>query len=636
MRPLSGIILGIVCIAAMGRAQEPTPFQSIKPYRALIVVSHWSDPSSVVVDHEKDSFQPVAALLKAWSVPFDVFRLDQQNLDASYLFTRSARIRYGVVIWMADLDSYAPQDLPSLVDAVNAGTGLIVLHSRILDPSLEKILGLRFKDVYTSTDSFTMAQPHFITRELTNEMLGRINHLHNYSTRLWVKPEGAEVLISQGQYPVLTVNQSASGSPAIWMGMLAPSDLRDSALWRGLFQRSMLLSMGYLVRPNVDYSKTYILLEDDWGDIAKAFTTYWRYREPDQEIIQKYLIAPLQKHHAVIGADVCSGFVDRKTRRVVVPWEQKFVDRFGVQQDYPSTYRGLKDAVAAGVMEIQSHGWTHMQPDLESPPGPWWTADPDGLGINDGWWQEFGDPLRHKEVPAIAQRYFMTRSHEELEHDFGQSPLLEMIPGGSWSKSYDNNSPRITAHLGFGMFDINESVFYLDNNLVLDMYGIAPGITDAYDRLIRAGQWPAHSDGPLMIISHDRDIALSPGHSFLEQLFADLPPGLENLTPNQYIGLLHTQIRSSAGGNAWSIAFNFPEPNCRYFAQHPSSWQLWLSDPLLNQLKSLHQVNISIDGKAIDKPAASLFSSDKLILEIPSGTGSHAWSLEAGKDKNQP
>jgi len=32
----------------------------------------------------------------------------------------------------------------------------------------------------------------------------------------------------------------------------------------------------------------------------------------------------------------------------------------------------------AGVLEIESHGWTHMQPDLDSPPGPWWNADLDG------------------------------------------------------------------------------------------------------------------------------------------------------------------------------------------------------------------------------------------------------------------
>src|SRR5436853_313567 len=85
--------------------------------QARNVVEKWSDPSSVLVDHEKDDFQPVAALLKAWSVPFDILRLDQQHLDASYLFDRSGDIRYGAVIWLADLPSYKDQNTVSLEEA---------------------------------------------------------------------------------------------------------------------------------------------------------------------------------------------------------------------------------------------------------------------------------------------------------------------------------------------------------------------------------------------------------------------------------------------------------------------------------------------------------------------------------------
>ncbi len=50
----------------------------LRPYRALLVVERWSDPASQLVDADQDEFQPVAALLQAWSVPFDILRLDQQ------------------------------------------------------------------------------------------------------------------------------------------------------------------------------------------------------------------------------------------------------------------------------------------------------------------------------------------------------------------------------------------------------------------------------------------------------------------------------------------------------------------------------------------------------------------------------
>ena len=59
----------------------------VKPYRVL-VVEQWDDSASVLVDSEKDEFRPVVAVLRAWSPPFDIFRLDRQHLDASYLLDR--------------------------------------------------------------------------------------------------------------------------------------------------------------------------------------------------------------------------------------------------------------------------------------------------------------------------------------------------------------------------------------------------------------------------------------------------------------------------------------------------------------------------------------------------------------------
>src|SRR5207247_10320996 len=67
------------------------------------LVSVWSssdcgglvDVPSFPTRRSSDLFQPVAALLKAWSVPFEILRLDQQHLDVSSLFERSGQVRYG-------------------------------------------------------------------------------------------------------------------------------------------------------------------------------------------------------------------------------------------------------------------------------------------------------------------------------------------------------------------------------------------------------------------------------------------------------------------------------------------------------------------------------------------------------------
>src|SRR5881275_1627595 len=100
-KTLAALVLFFFFVVGPAAGEGRATTWTIKPYRALLIVDRWSDPTSTLVDHEKDDFQPVAALLKAWSVPFDVLRLDQQTLGASYVFERSGRVRYGAVVGVA-------------------------------------------------------------------------------------------------------------------------------------------------------------------------------------------------------------------------------------------------------------------------------------------------------------------------------------------------------------------------------------------------------------------------------------------------------------------------------------------------------------------------------------------------------
>jgi len=598
-----------------------------KPYRALLVVERWNDPSSVLVDHEKDEFQPVAALLKALSVPFDILRLDQQHLDDSYLFDREGHVRYGAVIWVADSSSYSTQNLGSLEEAARAGTSLIVAKSRLLDPALERLLGLKFKATYTATDSLRVTEPHFITRELAGLKMDPLDTSWDFATRLWVDPRGAKVLIAQTVHPALTLNSPREDTAAIWLGAPRLAELRDSPYWRELFLRSLVWSLGYVVQPNVDYAHSLEVEMDDWGTADKGFLSYWRYPEPSEETLREYLIAPLEKRRAVFAANVNTGYVDRKTQRIVSPWTQKFRDAFGVEQDYASTQKGLKAAVKAGVLEIESHGWTHMQPDLESPPGPWWTADLEGEASSDGWYTEFADDRRGIESPAIVQLFHMRRSLEYLQEDFGQR-ALELRPGGSgWSKSQFNNTGRLAAQAGFGLFHAEpDFYYYLDRDLVLDMTGISPQTEASYDRPFHPEQWPAHPEGPVMLLFHDRDIAMQP--QFVSRLLDSLPTNYRTMSVNNYISYLHTEIKSS-DADGWQLTFNFDKHYCAYFESHPSSWVLRFSDPFRQQLEGVKYLDVSVDGKAPTQIKAAEFLHETVTLDLPAGLGSHVWKLQA-------
>src|SRR5438876_10425174 len=110
-----------------------------------------------------------------------------------------------------------------------------------------------------------------------------------------------------------------------------------------------------------------------------------------------------------------------------------------------------------------------MEPDLESPPGPWWTADLAGEGSVVAGYAEIGDQRRGEEVPALVQIYHMQRSLAELQEDFGKQ-ALELKPGNnSWSKSQFNHTAGLAAWVGFGLFHSDEAIYYLDYELVLDV-----------------------------------------------------------------------------------------------------------------------------------------------------------------------
>jgi hypothetical protein len=607
--------------AALG--STPSPAQSpgvFKPYRVLLVVDYWTDPASQVVASEKDSFQPVAALLKAWSVPFDIFRVDQQTFGAGYLFERSGRVRYGAVVWLADASSYANKNVAGLADAVAAGTSLVAVASRFQDPALEQILGLKFKENYSATDSLEIGPAHFITREVAEQKTAN----WEFGARLWVEPRGAQVLLGQGRHPVVTVHQPNIDTAAVWMAAPNFAALRDSPYWRSIFFRALVWSLGYAVMPDVDYAHRILLMCDDWGAADKSFLSYWRYQTVGEELMREKVIPPLARRKAVVSANVVTGFVDRKTHRVISPWGQKFTDAYRVLQDYASTQRALKAATAAGVMEIQSHGWTHMQPDLDSPPGPWWTADLEGEASASGWYEEFEDTRRDTEAPALSQLFILKRSLDYLREDFDARPLSVIVGGSGWSKSYQNHSARVAAQAGFGLFDINERYFYLDRDLALDMAGISTGKTHAYDRELRMEQWPPHPDGPAVIIFHDRDISLQ--HDFVERMLAAIPREMAFVSMNQYIGILHAAIDAPAS-EGWQLQFRFDDPYCAYFGKHPSSWRLVLADRLLEKIRSAPAVTVEVDNQPPVRLNVTKLGREPIVFEIPAGLGAHTWKL---------
>lgn len=545
----------------------------VKPYRVLLVIGdQWKDPRSFVVN-DGGEFQHLVTLMKSWAVPFDILRLDQQKLDADRLD------RYGAVLWDVPAE-LAPRDLGALARAVeNDGISLIALGNRIQPPELQRLLGIRWRSEHLHGSHVMVSRADsFLMRDSPADLFTGGPEMP-FRNRVQVISESAEVLAMQGGMPQITERILKPETRAIWIGGDINNMLQYPAVRRTL-RRAVTEAIGYaLVRT---WEKHVILTMDDLGNAQNAWLEHWHYPALSQEQIRKYMIDPLRAHGAILSINAVPGFVDDTARRVVPSWRQKFVDAFGTPQDYISTRRGIDEGVAAGVFEIESHGWTHMQPDLDSPPGPWWGSDLDGERAEVGWYREFFDTRRNREIPAAEQRFHMTQSRDWIRRQFRFDPLEFATGGNAVSVSLDNNTWRIAAEAGFGYYG-----GYLGRDLAVQ------GKADS------TAEFGGSEDVPLVLPAppdgHDRGMTKKPGE--FAAVF-DKYPGYVFTGFDEYIGYLHTEI-SGGGSSGIEIRLDYDPHYCRALIAKGSEWKLHVSDWLR---ESTHPSEVRINGTVSGKP----------------------------------
>lgn len=599
--------LGFVfCLSVLG---EPPAGRPGLPYRFLLVISdQWPDPASYLIEGGSE-FQVIVTLLKTWGLPFEILRLDQQRLDRYHLLDREGHPRFGTIIWDANPAGAEGKDLSLLPVLVKEqGVNLVILGDSVSVPEASNLAGLRYASEYRLGDGLTFTGEHFITRGLSGREKEFLAGTGWEIPGSKVMVEDATVLAKRAHLPFLTARDSPGAGRVVWLGAHRASVQIAKQVVRDLFKRSLVWAQGYALY--AEYPKSIILFMDDFGTSDRTYLPYWHYRTLNEEDIRKGLIEPLKRHHAVLNQDVLTGYVDRKARRIVNPWQQKVIDEIDGKtlHDYVSAKRGLDAGLREGVFEIQCHGYTHMLPDLESPPGPFWTAPMDGTGTL-GFDVEFGDQMRDKEVPAITQKFLLARGLEYIRKDFGVTPLFVINGGGAWSRSYPNNSPRIAAGMGFGLSNFG-SPGYLGRDLVISsMVPVVQRSTWAHDHKLTGADIPWTIDAPYFLIFHDRDVSID--ITSAERLLTNLGDGVRYLSANEYCGYLHAQIEGGNNevGQPPALTVNYDDHYCRYFDSHESVWTLHLSDEMRRGLK---------------KPLA-----EKQTINIPKGVGRHRVRVEA-------
>ena len=477
---------------------------TIKPFRVLVIIGdQWSDPQSYNIDTRRvkgDDFIDVVTMLKIWGIPFDILRLDEQRLQINRFLDGEAKPNYGCMVWLADPDKLQgySANYKTVKRAVEEyGISLIVLADNIKTKEIADLTGISYQGIISDRIKvgemkFSISGNHFITSEamgitlpdsnqLTKKSIPEANGITaGYSEKVdpskctivnCVASPQVKVLATFGNYPQLVVRDVNENTKVVWIGG-GKDWFRTYPVMREIFRKSLVYSIGYGVF-NDNFENGFIFIMDDVGCSEHAYSLRWHYPTPSKETLIKYLIEPLEKNGLMMVQNITPGYANPKTKMIESPWTQEpFVDTFGNYQDYRSTKEGLEEGLKRGVFEIQAHrAWSHMNWDLDSPPGPWWDGPIDGeIAVTD-WYNEVVDVRRDAApVPSNDLLFIYKTGIDAIKKAFDVTALsAEVRPGAELREGThggDDNG-RVAAIAGLGIS--RECYVGIDRTIELSM-----------------------------------------------------------------------------------------------------------------------------------------------------------------------
>ena len=439
---------------------------SVKPFRVLVVIDYqWTDPQSYSIDFRRvkgEEFIDVVSMLKIWGIPFDVLRLDEQRLQINRFLDGQADPNYGCIIWMADPDklSGASANFQTLKRAVEEyGISMIALFDNIKTKQVADLVGVSYQNVKSMElgakgGKFSITGKHFITADATglnlpdkkladsvsvpaaNGITLKTSESNEDQTTVSVincqVMDSAKVLATIDNIPQLVVRDINSSTKAIWIGG-GKDWFRKYPVMREIFRKSLVYAIGYGIF-NDNFENGFIFIMDDVGCSEHAWSLKWHYPTPRKDTLIKYLIEPLEKYGFMMVQNITPGFANPEKQIIESPWTVKpFKDIFGNWQDYGSTKEGLDEGLRRGVFEIQPHrAWSHMNWDLDSPPGPWWGSPVGGEMAVTDWYNEIVDVRRgRKPVPSNDLLFIYRSGIDAVKKAFGVVPLSAEVRTGA-------------------------------------------------------------------------------------------------------------------------------------------------------------------------------------------------------------
>lgn len=200
----------------------------------------------------------------------------------------------------------------------------------------------------------------------------------------------------------------------------------------------------------LDFEGSLILRMDDPGGAQNIYSRDWSYPKLSETQWAK-VGADLRKRNARLSIGYVAGWVDdgnaargalavnglipqRIPGRVYPSPLVKYQDHAGhapgTLHDYESEYRGIQALRAAGLGEVELHGYTHMHPDSAA----WARAsDRDETWPATSWYRELGEAAQATIAARPSEQHPLALGVAAFQQYFDAHPTTLICPGDQWT-----------------------------------------------------------------------------------------------------------------------------------------------------------------------------------------------------------
>ena len=202
--------------------------------------------------------------------------------------------------------------------------------------------------------------------------------------------------------------------------------------------------------------------------------------------------------------DVDGRKVERRTAGQVFPSPsvRYFSNKKGMICDHEDEFKGLLRIKTSGIIDIQSHGLTHLLPEHEK-----WALSRD-RSRNSRWYYEYYNAVDDKPIDAASQIMSMSASRQKIARFYESAPCV-LTPSGH---KHGDDSDIHAFRAGYLVFS-SDFTSYKNKNMVVRNSKI-PGLFLLFKN---PNDCFSSSGYPFVCIIHDRDL-LHPGLKHLEKV----------------------------------------------------------------------------------------------------------------------